>query len=199
MSERKKSWAEMTDRNSEWLTWPDLLEMNGGADVTLRIERATQGKIKQSNKRVVALYFAGVKKPLGLNATNAKTITALTGSDKPADWVEGRALVTLFIGKDKDPSSDVKGALCNCVRIRPRKPGEAQLFAAKYDHAAWLAFIGEALTPEDVTQARQILNDRKPPKEHHAEIKAAIEAATARITAAMQAASADMPAAEVTP
>lgn len=197
MSERKKSWAEMTDRNSEWLTWPDLLEMNGERDVTLRIERATQGKIKQSNKRVVALYFAGVKKPLGLNATNAKVITSITGSDKPDDWVAAKALITLYIGRDKDPT--IPGAQCNCVRIRPRKPGEAQLFAAKYDHAAWLAFIGEALTPEDVAQARQILNDRKPPKECHAEIKAAIEAATARITASMQAASADLPAAEVTP
>ncbi len=197
MTERKKSWAEMTDRNSEWLTWPDLLEMNGERDVTLRIERAIQGKIKQSNKRVVALYFAGVKKPLGLNATNAKVITSITGSDKPDDWVAAKAMITLFIGRDKDPT--IPGAQCNCVRVRPRKPGEAQLFAAKYDHAQWLAFIGDALTPEDVAQARQILNDRKPPKEHHAEIKAAIEAATARIMAAMQAASADLPAAEVTP
>lgn len=197
MTERKKSWAEMTDRNSEWLTWPDLLEMNGERDVTLRIERAIQGKIKQSNKRVVALYFAGVKKPLGLNATNAKVITSITGSDKPDDWVAAKAMITLFIGRDKDPT--IPGAQCNCVRVRPRKPTEAQLFAAKYDHAQWLAFIGDALTPEDVAQARQILNDRKPPKEHHAEIKAAIEAATARITAAMQAASADLPAAEVTP
>lgn len=197
MSERKKSWAEMTDRNSEWLTWPDLLEMNGERDITLRIERAIQGKIKQSNKRVVALHFAGVKKPLGLNATNAKVITSITGSDKPADWAEAKALITLYIGRDKDPT--IPGAQCNCVRIRPRKPSEAQLFAAKYDHERWLTLIGEAASPEDVAAARELLNAQKPPKEHHAAIKAAIEAATARITAAMQAASADLPTAEATP
>ncbi len=197
MTERKKSWAEMTDRNSEWLTWPDLLEMNGERDTTLRIERAIQGKIKQSNKRVVALYFAGVKKPLGLNATNAKVITSIVGSDKPDDWVAAKALITLYIGRDKDPT--IPGAQCNCVRVRPRKPTEAQLFAAKYDHDRWFALIGEAASPEDVAAARDLLNTQKPPKEYHAAIKSAIEAATARITAAVPAASAELPAAEVTP
>ena len=82
MSERKKSWAEMTDRNSEWFTWPDILEMTGGKqEVTLQVVKAEQGKIKQSNKRVVALTFDGAKKPLGLNATNAKSITSLYGTD----------------------------------------------------------------------------------------------------------------------
>ena len=78
MSERKKSWAEMTDRNSEWFTWPDILEMTSGrTEVTLRVVKAEQGKIKQSDKRVVALTLDGAKRRLGLNATNAKMITSI--------------------------------------------------------------------------------------------------------------------------
>jgi hypothetical protein len=135
MTDRKKAWAEMTDRNSKWFTWADILEMTDGKqEVTVRVVKAAQGKIDQSNKRVVALTFDGVAKPLGLNATTAKSITSLYGTEYPSDWEAQRITLTLYIGRDKDPT--IPGAMCNCVRVRNRKPADAQVRGAKYDHAA---------------------------------------------------------------
>lgn len=179
MSERKKSWAEMTDRNSEWFTWPDILEMTGGKqEVTLQVVKAEQGKIKQSNKRVVALTFDGAKKPLGLNATNAKSITSLYGTDKPADWADQRILLTLFVGQARDPES---GGQCNCVRIRAKKPSVSQLHGAKYDHDAALALIASATSQAEIDAHRVTIAAQKPPAAHHAALKDAFAAREAEI------------------
>lgn len=179
MSEQRKSWAEMTDRNSEWFTWPDILEMTGGKrEITLRVVEAKQGKIKQSNKRVVALTLEGVKKPLGLNATNAKMITSIYGTDKPADWSDAKILLTLYVGEARDPDS---GGKCGCVRIRAKKPAATQLHGAKYDHASAMAMIGMAKTAEELTECRATIGAQKPPAASHAELKAAFESAEARI------------------
>ena len=193
-TERRKSWVEMTDRNSKWFTWADIVELTGGRqEVTLRVVRADQGKIEQSKKRVVALHLedaSGVKvdKPLGLNPTNAKTITAIYGTDKPDDWADKHVLLTLFVGRANDPSSPIKGAQCNCVRIKPVIPTAGALHRKSYDHAAWLEIAAAASTSDEVQAARELATALKPPKEHHAEIKAAIDAAIARVNAAMSAA-----------
>lgn len=181
-AERKKSWAEMTDRNSEWLTWPDILEMTAGRqEVTLRVAKCEQGKIKQSGKRVVAVTFDGAKKPLGLNATNAKTITALYGTDKPAEWQERKILLTLFVGTARDPDG---GGQCNCVRIRNRKPTDAEVFGAKYDRAIALKLIADAVSLDELESARATISAQRPPKADHADLKAAIESRDAAIKAA---------------
>lgn len=181
MSERDKSWAEMTDRNSEWFTWPDILEMTGGrTEVTLRVVKAEQGKIKQSDKRVVALTLDGAKRRLGLNATNAKMITSIYGTDKPAAWAAAGILLTLYVGRARDPDG---GGDCNCVRIRAKRPEAAQLHGAAYDHAAALALIASAKTVEALTEARVAIAAQRPPEAHHAELKSATTAAEERIKA----------------
>lgn len=190
MSERKKSWAEMTDRNSEWFTWTDILTMTAGKrEVTLRVVKATQGHIKQSkNKRVVALKFEGAKNPLGLNPTNAAEIESLYGTDKPADWEAQRILLTLYIGRTKDPKRP--GQECNCVRIRNRKPSPAEVHGAKYDREIALAMIGGAGTEADLTAARAALTALKPPAADADALRAAIAEADKRIKAAAEAAEA---------
>lgn len=189
MSERKKSWAEMTDRNSEWFTWADILTMTAGKrEVTLRVTKAVQGKIKQSNKRVVALTFDGAKKPLGLNPTNAAEIEALYGTDKPADWEAQRILLTLYIGRTKDPKRP--GHECNCVRVRNRKPSPAEVHGAKYDREIALAMIGGAGTEADLTAARAALTALKPPATDADALRAAIAEADKRIKASVEAAEA---------
>lgn len=182
MSEHDKSWAEMTDRNSEWFTWPDILEMTGGrTEVTLRVIKAEQGKIKQSDKRVVALTLDGAKRRLGLNATNAKMITSIYGTDKPSAWAADKILLTLYVGRARDPDG---GGDCNCVRIRAKRPEAAQLHGAAYDHAAALALIAAAKTGEALTEARVTIAAQRPPEAHHAELKSATAAADERIKAA---------------
>ena len=126
MSERKKTWQEMTDRNSKWFTAADIYQMNEGREMTLRVSAFKQGKVEQSKRRVVALTLdtgEGSKpldKPLGMNPTNNKTVTDIYGSDKPAEWVEQKILITVYIARDKDPQNP--GKMCDCIRIRPRKP-----------------------------------------------------------------------------
>lgn len=88
-------------------------------DVTVTIERVEQGELedgrsgKKTKKPLV--YFKGAKRPLVLNATNAKTIVSITGSAKCCDWV-GQP-ITLYAS-----TTQVGGESKDCVRIRPTAP-----------------------------------------------------------------------------
>jgi hypothetical protein len=60
--------------------------------------------------------FKGIEKPLALNATNAKTIAAIVGSNDTERWI-GQWL-TLYPSTTQDPN----GATVDCIRIRPKAP-----------------------------------------------------------------------------
>jgi hypothetical protein len=62
-------------------------------------------------------YFRNVPKPLGLNATNCKTIAALYGNDTDG-WVGKR--ITLY-----PTTTQMGGETVECVRVRPRVPPAA--------------------------------------------------------------------------
>lgn len=109
-------WKSMMD--NDYLCAHDLK----GRDVTVTIEKVEAGKVvgeggKKSKKPLC--YFAEVKdgRPLALNATNCKTLTALFGSNNTDDWNGKR--ITLF------PTTTQMGAETKeCIRIRPQLPAE---------------------------------------------------------------------------
>jgi hypothetical protein len=96
-----------------------LVDKDGKArDFTLQIEKVEGGELMVAGgakSRKPILYFHGAKRPLALNKTNARAISALYGRDVKR-WV-GR-LVTLYptttrFGSDPD---------CPCIRVRPTIP-----------------------------------------------------------------------------
>lgn len=91
-----------------------------GRDCVVVIERVTQGEYTDHDgKRVLKpdVHFRGKKKPLGLNSTNARTISKLLGSNKTEDW-HGKAITiypttTMAFGEEHE-----------CIRVRPRLPSK---------------------------------------------------------------------------
>ena len=180
----------MIDRSkSAWFTWVDIADMNGGADMTLKIVDIKSGEAGhgRDKSKLAAVFFEGVRKPLGCRITNLKSLVALYGTDKVAG-LKGK-LVTLYIGEDRNPRYNPKDTAsteqprCACVRIRNKKPTAAQQFAIKYDHAVALSSLADASEESEVEAIRLALNGQKPPAEHHAELKAAIASALERIKA----------------
>ncbi len=180
----------MIDRSkSAWFTWVDIADMNGGADMTVKIVdirggEAGHGKEKQ---KLAAVFLEGIRKPLGCRITNLKSLVAMYGTDKVAD-LKGK-LITLYIAsgvrnpryKPGDPSEE---PTCKAVRIRNKKPSPAQQFAVKYDHAVAITALNDATEASEVEAIRLALTGQKPPAEHHAEIKATVASALERIKAA---------------
>jgi hypothetical protein len=96
-----------------------------GRDHVVKIERVEQGEYpdhEDSRKKILRpdLYFAGKKKPLGLNSTNARAIARLLGSNKTEDW-RGRA-ITIY------PTTTIAfGEEHECIRVRPKLPSDAAI------------------------------------------------------------------------
>lgn len=89
----------------------------GGQDKTLTIDRVTGGELtgpggKKSKKPLC--HFRNVPKPLGLNATNCKTIAAMYGNDTDG-WAGKR--ITLY-----PTTTQMGGETVECIRVRPRVP-----------------------------------------------------------------------------
>jgi hypothetical protein len=106
-------WKLMTDR--KWIYAFDL----GGKDRNVRIVRVEAGTLEGLGGRKTkkpCVYFDGNDKPLALNATNAKTIAALVGSNDTDEWI-GK-WVTLYPTTCQGPT----GETVECIRIRPRAP-----------------------------------------------------------------------------
>jgi hypothetical protein len=95
-----------------------------GRDVTLTIERVTQGKLtgtggKSSKKPVVYFREGTEKKGLALNITNARTIAGMYGGFEVEKWIGKR--ITLF------PTTTTFGSnTVECIRIRPNIPATAR-------------------------------------------------------------------------
>lgn len=107
-------------RDSVWLTQEDIPH---DRDTVLTIEQVNRrDNVKfQSGKPkpvMLSLQFRGVKRELGLNATNRKLLSKLYGS-KCANWVGKR--VALFVQTVSSPQGEVPA-----VRIRAKElPQEA--------------------------------------------------------------------------
>lgn len=95
-----------------------------GKDTTVTIDRVEGGEIvtmegkKPGKKKLPMCFFVGKKLPLGLNTTNANTITALYGPHVE-DW-RGKK-VTLY-----PTTTSVGGETKPCIRIRNTVPNASE-------------------------------------------------------------------------
>jgi hypothetical protein len=112
-------WRSMTERDSLG-AW-DLVDLATGApkDYTLEIERVEVGVVKSREKpkgeKRPFVYFKRAGKPLVCNATNAKVISQLSGSEDTNQWVGKR--VTLYQTSVRSAAGvEVPG-----IRIRPKR------------------------------------------------------------------------------
>ena len=111
----KTDYRTMFDRN--YLGHLDL----AGREVTLTIAKVVGGELtaeggRKSRKPIV--HFGNGVKPLIVNKTNAKTIASLYGTFVQ-DWSGKR--ITLFTSMTRNPDG---GGQVECVRIRPKLPGD---------------------------------------------------------------------------
>lgn len=155
--------AEETDyrmlRESSILRWWNIPARK---DVTVTIERISVAKDKKVGKQQLVLRFRGAKLPYLTNATANKTLATLYGN-KPASWVGKR--ITLY-----RTTTDFGGQTVDCIRIRPRKPGDKQHDQLPDESAA---------APIDETNA-----DRSAPGAHRALSDTELDAARDRAAAA---------------
>jgi hypothetical protein len=105
----------MTDR--DYLFAGDLQ----GRDVTVEIESVEAGELvgsggKKTRKPVAR--FRGKNKPLGLCATNCKTIAKLYGDDTDK-WIGKR--ITLY-----PTTTSLAGETVECIRVRPHVPQQKE-------------------------------------------------------------------------
>lgn len=90
-----------------------------GKERHVQIDRVTGGELigegGRKTKKPMA-YFRGIERPLALNATNCKTIAAITGSPDTDKWIG--QWVTLYVSQVQSP----KGETVDAIRIRPKAP-----------------------------------------------------------------------------
>lgn len=111
--------------DSPYLSSADIVE-----PTTLTVRRVTleKDKTKKSKEQFNTAYFAEKEirpgeplKPMILNATNSKTMKALTGSAFIDDWNDVR--ITVYVDKNvRFGNESVEG-----LRISPKPPGRKQL------------------------------------------------------------------------
>ena len=106
-----------TMRDGAFLDYLDLQ----GKDALVQIESVEQGEMpiagSKQKKRMPTVRLVGKSLPLGLNATNSKTIAKLYGVDT-RDWV-GK-WITLY-----PTTTMMQGDRVGCIRIRPDAPKQA--------------------------------------------------------------------------
>jgi hypothetical protein len=122
--------------NPDHLTHVDLFdEARSGAgnnvyhSPILKIADVSIGLVKSRESpdgdEMTFLHFQGIRRKLGLNSTNSKTIESLTGTPIPRGWVG--ATIQLYV----DPQARYpKGEKGPAIRIRPTAPkGQADASA----------------------------------------------------------------------
>lgn len=118
-------------------------------DQVVTITRVEAGKIKDQvgkESRKPIIYVNGISKGLVLNKTNMRTVAAMYGYDT-AGWVGKR--IVLY-----PTQTEMSGATVDCIRVRPRPPGNAMQKAPR----------GAAPTP-DITDDGEIRDDAQEPSE----------------------------------
>ena len=88
-------------------------------DVTVVIASITQEEVGESKDLLPVLRFAGMKKGMVLNRTNAKRIAAMYGNDCDG-WV-GKP-ITLY-----ESETEFRGETVPCIRVRPEQPKPSAL------------------------------------------------------------------------
>lgn len=121
MAAGKPHWRTVIKRmDPEYLYAEDL----GGPGTKADVEIVDSGRciIKNPGGKKETLYiaFKGKSKKLGLNATMAKTLTSICGSDHWGDW---RGWITLVVihKRLRDPTTDEVEDM-DVIRIAPERP-----------------------------------------------------------------------------
>lgn len=112
---------------SEHLGAWDLVDSTGKPiDVTDTIVKVTAGAVgqKKQKKPLIYLEHAPGKKAFVANATNCKTISKILGTANVEEWVGQR--ITIFA-----TTTEMAGETVDCIRVRPRAPGQAAKQAEK--------------------------------------------------------------------
>jgi hypothetical protein len=111
--------------------WNLMDDQGNKKDLTLTIARVEADQVvgeggKSSKKPIVHFQPQGSYQPLpmALNKTNMKTIVAMYGTYDVRQWVGKK--ITLF-----GTTTQFGGQEKECIRIRPRIPGEGKADAAK--------------------------------------------------------------------
>ncbi len=128
---KKPHWRTVIKRmDPDYLYAEDL----GGPGTKADVEIVDSGKCTISNpggkKQTLYIAFKGKSKKLGLNATMAKTLTNLCGSDHWGDW---RGWITLVVihKRMRDPTTEELEDM-DVIRIAPSRPsGKSQAPAPK--------------------------------------------------------------------
>jgi hypothetical protein len=114
--------------DSPYLSSADIVE-----PTTLTIKRVTleKDRTKKSKELFNTAWFVEkelrpgeILKPMILNATNSKTVKALTGSPYIEDWNDVR--ITVYVDKNVKFGNEIMEGL----RISPKAPGRKQLTPA---------------------------------------------------------------------
>lgn len=116
--------------SNDWFTAADLYDEKSEVfgEVVVKIDSVKGGELvgeggRKTRRPIVT--FSGPSgrpfKPLAVNSTNAKAISAIAGSEDTNRWVG--ALVCLFVTKTRDPQG---GGQINCIRVKPgpQKPSQ---------------------------------------------------------------------------
>lgn len=110
-------WKSLMDR--EFMYAFDLQ----GKDVTVTIDRIVGGELtgpggKKSKKPLCYFRESKSGKPLALNATNCKAISAMYGNDTDG-WIGKR--ITVY-----PTTTQMGGDTVDCIRVRPGVPKESK-------------------------------------------------------------------------
>lgn len=155
---KKPSWRTVIKRmDPDYLYAEDL----GGPGTTADVEITDSGKCVIKNpggkKETLYLAFRGKRKKLGLNATMAKTLTSLFGSDYWGDW---RGWITLVVLRKRlrDPTTDDLEDM-DVIRIAPDAPRRAPTTGGSRDAAA--DDPPRPMTPEEQAKIEQLEREGK--------------------------------------
>jgi len=139
---------------SMWLTSEDL----GGREATVTIAGIEMQSLKREGggpESKPVMSFAGKKKRLVLNKTNARAIAAIHGSN--ADKWRGQQ-ITIY------PSTcEAFGETVTCIRIRPKANGNGHAAADWDDHVDPQDMEPDPEAPPDPPQPPETTQDEAPP------------------------------------
>jgi uncharacterized protein (DUF433 family) len=152
--------------DSPYLSSADIVEPTV---LTVKQVRLEGDKTKQSKDVFNTAYFAegeirrGEKlKPMILNATNSKTMKALTGSSFIEDWTDVR--ITIYV----DPGVRFGKDTVEGLRISPHAPEERRRVLTPASAKAWTAAVAAFKRDGNLDQ---VLEHVDISAEHQAQIK----------------------------
>ena len=118
MAELKGDYRKFMDKN-----YLGAWDVPDDGDLILTIDRAARDDVKneRGTERKLTIHFVEDYKPMILNATNSKAITAAYGSPKVEDWAGKR--IAIYTEK-----VTAFGGTTDALRIRPFPPKVTEIF-----------------------------------------------------------------------